>query len=61
MDSSYKGGEAVEKRGTSYSGPVLFYTDEVIDHFTHPRNVGSSPRRRPTASPGSGIPPAGTR
>lgn len=26
-----------------YRGPVLFYTDEVIDHFTHPRNVGEMP------------------
>jgi nitrogen fixation protein NifU and related proteins len=23
-----------------YSGPVLFYNDDVIDHFTNPRNVG---------------------
>ncbi len=23
-----------------YSGPVLYYTDAVIDHFTNPRNVG---------------------
>jgi nitrogen fixation NifU-like protein len=25
------------------SGPVLFYTDEVIDHFSQPRNVGELP------------------
>ncbi len=25
------------------SGPVLFYTDEVIDHFSKPRNVGELP------------------
>jgi len=24
-------------------GPVLYYTDTVIDHFMHPRNVGESP------------------
>lgn len=26
-----------------YSGPILFYNDDVIDHFTHPRNVGELP------------------
>lgn len=36
MDSS-----SDEAAGTpAYSGPVLYYTDAVIDHFTHPRNVG---------------------
>jgi len=29
---------ALEPR--DYVGPVLFYTDAVIDHFTNPRNVG---------------------
>jgi nitrogen fixation NifU-like protein len=23
-----------------YSGPILFYNDDVIDHFVNPRNVG---------------------
>ncbi len=23
-----------------YTGPILYYTDAVIDHFTNPRNVG---------------------
>lgn len=32
---------AAEGRGeAAYAGPVLFYTDEVIEHFTRPRNVG---------------------
>lgn len=24
-----------------YEGPILYYTDQVVDHFTNPRNVGS--------------------
>lgn len=24
----------------SYSGPILYYTETVIDHFSSPRNVG---------------------
>jgi len=27
-------------RKPEYAGPILFYNDTVIDHFTHPRNVG---------------------
>ncbi len=25
---------------SEYSGPVLFYNEDVIDHFTNPRNAG---------------------
>ncbi|MFA6366278.1 MAG: iron-sulfur cluster assembly scaffold protein [Candidatus Hydrogenedentales bacterium] len=25
---------------TTFSGPILYYTDTVIDHFMHPRNIG---------------------
>lgn len=26
-----------------YSGPILFYNEHVIDHFTNPHNVGELP------------------
>lgn len=26
-----------------FPGPILFYNEEVIEHFTHPRNVGELP------------------
>ncbi|PKL24973.1 MAG: iron-sulfur cluster assembly scaffold protein [Spirochaetae bacterium HGW-Spirochaetae-3] len=39
MDSSNV--EEVADQG--FPGPVLYYTDAVIDHFTNPRNVGELP------------------
>ncbi|MEN6321379.1 MAG: iron-sulfur cluster assembly scaffold protein [Syntrophaceae bacterium] len=30
----------IEEEPQAHDGPVLFYTDRVIDHFSNPRNVG---------------------
>lgn len=35
MDNTNQGGE-----NQKYGGPILYYTDAVIDHFTNPHNVG---------------------
>jgi nitrogen fixation NifU-like protein len=34
------GPENTTGEASTYSGPVLFYNETVIDHFTNPRNVG---------------------
>ncbi len=33
-------GDANETNQGQMAGPVLFYNEAVIDHFTSPRNVG---------------------
>ncbi len=30
----------IESEARNYSGPILYYTDAVFDHFTNPRNTG---------------------
>ncbi len=40
MDSESEIDMYADNREPVYQGPVLFYTDEVIDHFTNPRNMG---------------------
>ena len=35
MDNTNQGDE-----NQKYGGPILYYTDAVIDHFTNPHNVG---------------------
>lgn len=35
-----KAKEAAAEPSPQMSGPVLHYTDQVIDHFSNPRNVG---------------------
>ncbi len=32
---------ATEDEERPYEGPILYYTDQVVDHFMNPRNVGS--------------------
>jgi nitrogen fixation NifU-like protein len=32
--------EEKDRKQSEYSGPVLFYNADVIDHFINPRNVG---------------------
>jgi nitrogen fixation NifU-like protein len=38
MDSPSSEEENTEQ--PEYSGPILYYNDTVLDHFTNPRNVG---------------------
>ncbi len=38
MSSDWK--DAYRQQEQEHTGPVLYYTEKVIDHFTSPRNVG---------------------
>lgn len=43
------------------TGPVLFYTETLLEHFRNPRNVGELAEPTPTGSVWWETPPAATR
>ena len=59
MDSESNRDSGESRREPVYAGPILYYTEEVIDHFTHPRNVGEIPENEASGFARIGDPACG--